>query len=66
MTELITMLNEARKTAGYRELYALTYGHGQIIFVNSEKCIRFTYSKDDPYQDANGAIYNTVCKTWID
>lgn len=32
-----------------------------------ENCIKiFTYSEDDEYQDANGALYDTVTRSWRD
>lgn len=57
---------EAMQAADYREKYALENGTAQPVTVNGEKCYRFTYAKENEYQDANGAIYNTKRKTWID
>ena len=54
------------QAADYREKYALENGTAQLVTVNGEKCYRFTYAKENEYQDANGAIYNTKRKTWID
>lgn len=51
--------------AGYRERYAMEHGVGKIVDVNGHKCICFTYSEDDEYQDANGATYDTVRKEWV-
>lgn len=50
-----------RSNAGgdYREKYALENGTAQLVTVNGDKCYRFTYAKENEYQDANGAIYNT-------
>ncbi len=51
--------------AGWRERYAMENGNRAVIYVNGQKCFKFTYSKNKPYQDANGATYNTVTKQWI-
>lgn len=50
---------------GWRERYAMEHGNATTIYINGDKCIKYTYSIRDPYQDANGAIYNTVKKQWI-
>ena len=57
---------EAYKNAGYRERYALEHGNRATIYVNGNKCIKYTYSKYRDYQDATGATYDTVRKCWID
>ena len=59
-------MTDARRTAGARELYAIEHGNRSTVYINGHKCIKFTYSKYDEYQDANGAIFDTVAKTWID
>lgn len=59
-------MRKAYETAGYRERYAMEHGNKSVIYVNGQKCFKFTYSTDLEYQDANGAIYNTVTKRWID
>lgn len=59
-------MRKAYETAGYRERYAMENGNKAVIYVNGQKCFKFTYSADLEYQDANGAIYNTVTKRWID
>lgn len=61
-----TITQEMRATAGYRELYAMKNGNRSVIYVNGEKCYKFTYSASRIYQDANGATYNTILKRWID
>jgi hypothetical protein len=55
----------AYNNAGWRERYAMEHGTGATVYINGDKCIKYTYSKAVPYQDANGAIYNTVKKAWI-
>ena len=62
---ITTVMTEARKAAGYRERYALENGHRAVVYINGEKCYKFTYSKYIEYQDANGATYNTVQKRWV-
>lgn len=54
------------KAAGYREKYALENGVSHPVTVNGDRCYRFTYPTTNEYQDANGAIYNTKQKAWID
>lgn len=58
-------MKEARAAAGWRENYAIEHGNKTVIYVNGEKCFKFTYSKYNEYQDANGAIYNTVRRCWV-
>jgi hypothetical protein len=50
---------------GLRERYAMEYGNRATVYINGEKCYKFTYSKYKEYQDANGAIYNTVRGAWV-
>lgn len=56
----------AYSAGGFRERYAMEHGNATTVYINGEKCTKYTYSKADPYQDANGATYNTVRKQWID
>lgn len=58
-------MKTAYSVAGYRERYAMENGNKSIIYVNGCKCFKFTYSQYKEYQDANGATYNTVSKSWI-
>lgn len=55
----------AYKKGGCRERYAMQNGNKSIIYVRGHKCFKFTYSKDLDYQDANGAVYDTVYRIWI-
>ena len=57
---------EMISSAGYRERYAMENGKKSAEYINGHKCFVFTYSEDNEYQDANGATYDTVTKTWID
>lgn len=59
-------MRKAYETAGARERYAMEHGNKAVIYVNEQKCFKFTYSADLDYQDANGATYNTVTEKWID
>lgn len=58
--EMITAYN----AGGYRERYAMEHGNKSILYVHGNKCYKFTYSPHHNYQDANGAIYDTVLKKW--
>lgn len=60
------VMETAYKNGGYRERYAMDKGNKRIVYENGHKCFKFTYSKYDEYQDANGALYDTVTKTWRD
>lgn len=55
----------AYNVGGWRERYAMEHGNATTIYINGDKCIKYTYSKWVKYQDANGAIYNTVKNQWI-
>lgn len=55
---------EAYKNGGFREHFAMENGNKSIVYVNNHKCFKFTYSKDAEYQDANGALYDTIEKRW--
>lgn len=59
--ETIDMWNNA----GVRERYAMDNGNKRVVYINNNKCYKFTYSKYKEYQDGNGAIYDTVRKCWI-
>lgn len=58
-------MKKAAQAAGFRERYAMEHGNRTIIYINGDKCIKFTYSSRTEYQDANGAIYNTARGVWI-
>ena len=55
----------AYNNAGWRERYAMEHGTATTIYINGNKCIKYTYSKYKEYQDANGATYDTIKKQWI-
>ena len=50
---------------GFRERYAMQNGTREIEYINGEKCYIYRYSKEEEYQDANGATYNTVRGAWV-
>ena len=58
-------MKEAYELAGYREKYAMEHGNKSIVYVNDRKCFKFTYSEKAEYQDANGALYDTIAACWI-
>lgn len=57
--------DEMQQSAGYREKYAMYNGQSEVITINNHRCYKFTYSENHEYQDANGATFDTVTKTWI-
>lgn len=57
---------EAWKAAGYRERYAMQYGSKEIKKENGKKYLVYSYSENDPYQDANGAMYDATEGRWVD
>lgn len=59
------LMRQAYKTGGYRERYAMENGNKTEITVNGNKCYKFTYSVYNVYQDANGAIFDTIRGCWI-
>lgn len=59
-------LKKAYTVGGFRERYAMEHGNRQIIYINGNKCIKYTYSTKKEYQDANGATFDTVRGCWID
>lgn len=58
-------MKKAYELAGYREAYAMEHGNKSIVYVNGRKCFKFTYSENEEYQDANGALYDTMAARWI-
>lgn len=58
-------MKKAYNAAGFRERYAMENGNRTTIYINGHKCIKFTYSANKKYQDANGAIFDTVTGQWI-
>lgn len=56
---------KAYKSAGWRERYAMEHGNRATIYINGEKCYKYTYSSNISYQDANGATFNVARGVWI-
>lgn len=56
---------KAFQAAGWRERYAMKHGSPEIISIKNHRCIKWTYSLNEPYQDANGATFDTVRRVWI-
>lgn len=55
----------AYNAAGWRERYAMEHGNAATVYISGHKCIKYTYSQKVEYQDANGAMYDTVTRQWI-
>lgn len=57
----------AYEAGGYRERYAMEHGKGELKRnpSNLNTLWVFTYSADDPYQDANGATWDFVERRWV-
>lgn len=51
--------------AGWRERYAMEHGTPKIIYIRGNRCIKWSYPPTEEYQDANGAIFDTVRRVWI-
>ena len=58
---LLQYIREARKSAGWRELYAIEHGTPQ----RKGNRITWTYSDTDEYQDGNGATYDIERRQWV-
>ena len=58
-------MQTAYAKAGYRERYAMKNGNKREVYVNGHRCFKFTYSSREEYQDANGALWDTVRKEWV-
>lgn len=59
------ILEKAYMAGGFRERYAMDYGTPRLVKFGDDACIRFDYSKDNAYQDANGAMYSVNREKWI-
>ena len=59
--ELLKIIREAHKSAGWRELYAIEHGTPQRVGDR----ITWTYSEAEEYQDANGATYDIERRRWV-
>lgn len=59
------VVKESYEKGGFRERYAVDHGKVDTVMMGGHKCLRFTYPGSDPYQDANGAVYDTVSRQWV-
>lgn len=50
---------------GYRERFAMQKGAKRKVYINGHLCYRYCYAFTVPYQDANGATWDTVLERWI-
>lgn len=66
MTHRNEELKKAYNAGGWRERYAMENGNRTTVYINSHKCYKYTYNIKSVYQDANGAIFDTVQNKWID
>lgn len=61
------LLNQMKRTAGYREKAVLEIfrdGEATMQMIQGQY-VKFKYSPDVEYQDANGAMYDLVSKRWV-
>ena len=55
----------AYQQGGFRERYAMDNGNEKEVEFGGDTCLRYDYDKNDPYQDANGAMYDIDRGRWI-
>lgn len=65
MKTVENILKKAYNLGGYRERYAMEHGARHTITINGNICYKWIYAPSDPYQDANGATFDTVRGAWI-
>ena len=56
---------KAYKAAGYRERYAIDHGKAKQSVFGGHTVIRWWYDRNDPYQDANGAMWDVDRQAWV-
>ena len=57
---------KAKETAGYRERYAMENGSEKLLQDKRNHLLfKYTYSREDPYQDANGAMFDIMEMRWV-
>lgn len=64
-TKIQNQRNLAYEKGGFRERYAMDNGTEKIVEYGGHKCLRYDYDHNDPYQDANGAMWDMTKGTWI-
>lgn len=62
---LASQRKKAYAKGGWRERYAMKNGMETVCIFGGHDCLRYTYSEDNEYQDANGATWDMVKETWI-
>lgn len=62
--QLAIQRSKAHRLGGWREHYAMKYGTETICRFGNHDCLRYTYSEDDEYQDANGALWDMEEERW--
>ena len=60
-----TIREMAYQQGGFRERYAMDNGNEKEVEFGGDRCLRYDYDKNDPYQDANGAMYDIDRGCWI-
>ena len=58
-------MQTAYENGGYRERYGLDHGNKATVYIRGRKYFKFTYSRQDEYQDANGALYDIEAECWV-
>ena len=62
---LRTQRSLAYTKGGFRERYAMDKGTEKIVEFGGHQCLRYDYDHNDPYQDANGAMWDMERAKWI-
>jgi len=57
--------DKAYKNGGWRERYAMDNGKETVVMYGGHKCLEYTYDHNNPYQDANGAMWDIDRQKWI-
>ena len=61
----MTEREKAYAKGGWRERYAMDKGTESKVVFAGEKCLRYDYDINDPYQDANGAMWSIDRQKWV-
>ena len=56
--------SKASAAGGWRERYAIDHGKAIQTEEGGHKVIRWYYDHNDPYQDANGAMWDVTEQRW--
>lgn len=56
---------KAYQKGGWRERYAMDKGTETKVVFCGDRCLRYNYDINDPYQDANGAMWDIDRQKWI-